>query len=201
MGAKMNKLDAINLVLESVGEAPLDSLAEATFEEATRAVRYIDRETADLLATGWYFNRKVYTLTPNGSGELTVPAGCIRLDLVQEYPNGMFQVIDGKVVKIGRGTMQTTFTESLNVTLVMDMPFDNITDYFARAYIAKRAAVSMQEALIGSGEKNNRLEKDAMQAFAALQQTEMGYTNYNMGDSMNGWYNQGVRHTNDGWYS
>lgn len=73
------KLDAVNQMLSSIGEAPAVSLdtdnpeiaiAESTLDEISRTVQ----------AEGWNFNTEYeYPFTPDGNGEITIPSNILSI--------------------------------------------------------------------------------------------------------------------------
>lgn len=189
----MDTLEAINIVLEAVGEAPIDDILDATFEEAIRAQSYINRATKNLQAKGWWFNRVTVTLTPDGSGYITPPAGYIKLESVQEYRNGSIQIVGGKL--FDRFNNTNIFTSKITATFIIAINFEDMP-YYAKDYVAKYAAVQMQEALIGSGEKGGALRNEANVSLAILQQEELALQAYNITDNMSPWYFEAQNHFN-----
>ena len=73
------KLDAVNQMLSSIGEAPAVSLdtdnpeiavAESTLDEVSRTIQ----------SEGWNFNTEYeYPFTPDGNGEITIPSNILQI--------------------------------------------------------------------------------------------------------------------------
>lgn len=82
----MTELDAINILLSAIGEAPItsiDDLAEQS-PDAQIAQSYLAQSSKSLQSEGWPWNTDLnFTLTANPStGEVALPEGCVGLKVL-----------------------------------------------------------------------------------------------------------------------
>ena len=74
------KLEAVNTLLATIGESPVNSLTSGLVE-ASLAEQTLDNVSRDMQSTGWAFNTDLtFQLTPNASNEITLPANCLHVD-------------------------------------------------------------------------------------------------------------------------
>jgi hypothetical protein len=77
------KLEAVNTMLSTIGEAPVNSLATGLIDAET-AETILNNVSREVQARGWNFNTEYdYTFSPNVDGEIDLPANIIRADLAQ----------------------------------------------------------------------------------------------------------------------
>ena len=75
-----SKLEAVNGCLTNIGESPVADLTTGLLVDAQIASDVIDETSRDLQMNGWHFNTEVRTLTPDVSGNLSVPANTLKAD-------------------------------------------------------------------------------------------------------------------------
>ena len=73
-------LEAVNTMLSSIGEAPVNSLASG-FEDAELAESIINNVNREVQSKGFVFNTDLeYTLFPGSDGTVHLPANILRVD-------------------------------------------------------------------------------------------------------------------------
>lgn len=100
------QLQAVNIILATIGEAPLDSLSGATTGDAQMAATTLDEVNKECQVQGWYFNTdKNYPLTRDVNMNIWLPANTARLQIdrarysniepiMRPMPNGLNQLYD-----------------------------------------------------------------------------------------------------------
>lgn len=77
----MTKLDAVNAVLRASRHLPVPALDTLGGSLASEAERAIDEQELEIQQEEWNYNHRYnVTLTPDGSGYITMPAGCVWID-------------------------------------------------------------------------------------------------------------------------
>jgi hypothetical protein len=71
------ELDIINDCLATMGEVPLNTVAEP-HEMKGAILRTLDKQLEDIQATGWWFNTDATTLAPDPSGMMYLPGDCLK---------------------------------------------------------------------------------------------------------------------------
>lgn len=178
--ATTTELDAINTMLSTIGEAPINSLAGAAGVVDAVMARQVLREVAvQVQEEAWQFNtEKNVTLVPDLSNSfINIPLNAVRVD-----STGKDEGIDVTV----RGTRlynkddhSYTFTQNLLVDMVILLEFEEMPQA-ARHYIMIRAARIFQKRAVGSDMLDSFSNEDEMRGRAALLSFEGATADHNM---------------------
>ena len=82
MATLTTKLEAVNSMLGHIGEAPVNTISNATALpiSASVAVSVLDETSREVQLQGWHFNTEVdVELTPDGDGNITIPDNAVCL--------------------------------------------------------------------------------------------------------------------------
>lgn len=177
-----SELDAVNVMLTSIGESPINTLGSG-LQEAEIAEVVLDNVSRDVQSAGWHFNTEIrYNLARNSSNEITLPTNAIKVDktnILREY--------DMDVVERGRKLYDRignkyTFDNDIEVNMVVLLPFEELPET-ARRYITLKSARVYQQRMIGSETLSRQLMMDEQQAFLALREAEAEASDYNIFDN------------------
>lgn len=81
----MTRLEAVNRILVSMGELPVDDL-EQPLTEVELALTHIDMANKEVRLDGWYFNTERAVLKPDEKGYIYTPYDAVRvLDFAATY--------------------------------------------------------------------------------------------------------------------
>lgn len=144
----MTELEALNLILEmnGLGHKSATSSVDGTgSSDLSRAKRFLDRSLKDILGQGWHFNtREDMELTPDGSNNITPPAGYLTIDTwgPSKHVDVLVQA-DGNLYDVVNNT--DVFTSSLRVTYTLLLAITAVPEEVAR-YIALDAAMEFATA-------------------------------------------------------
>ena len=144
------ELEAVNIILSGIGEAPISSFAEVTADVslARNILAEISRETQ---TEGWQWNTEDdFPLTPDAAkGEIKLPPTAIRVHFRE--PDDRELTIRGQRV-YDRVNHSFIFSPGVRilVTLTLLLPFEDLPEA-ARRYITLKAARVFQERTVGSG--------------------------------------------------
>lgn len=91
----MREIEAINGLLGIIGEAPIDSISDATVNEITDsclAKRTLDEVTRDVCAEGWDWNTdQGYPVNPDNQGRYLLPPATLAIRMSpNRYPEYQF---------------------------------------------------------------------------------------------------------------
>lgn len=169
----LTKLEAVNMVLDAIGESPVSSLTSG-LPDAEAAEAKLDEVRVEILSRGWHQNiEKDVTLKRDANQEILLSNIYLRVDstggdkevnVVQRYSNGKRKLFD--VTK-----RSYTFTKDLVVDLIIDIPFEELTVELQN-YIASRAARKFQESALGSSSLDSFTVRAEAEAWAGLQDAE-----------------------------
>lgn len=173
-------LQAVNEMLRTIGESPVTTVDSVDplpvdVEIALNALRFVNREVQ---ARGWHFNTEIdYPLVRDGSNFLVLPSNALRVDTTDEY--GHYDVAVRGNRLYDRDEHSFTFTEDVEVNMVVVLPFEDLPEA-ARYYIAIRAARRFQAGAVGSQILAAFSEADEIAAHALLLDAEGDTADYNI---------------------
>jgi hypothetical protein len=182
---KTTKLQAINTMLSTVGEPPVNSLS-AQRADSLIAQNILDEISREVLTYGWQFNTdEDVVMTPDtGTGFIYISDKTVRVDMDRSYSNYDIVVRGNRLYN--RKTNSYVFTESIKVIQIYLMEFEEMPET-AKRYITIRAARVFQDRMVGS-EKNNAFTlRDEVAALAAMTEYENEVGDYTIFDSPDVW--------------
>lgn len=165
------ELEAVNALLENIGEAPVSSLEDLALD-ASHARNTLHRVSREVQTKGWHWNTSVRKLTRDSNKEFLLPSNTARVDTV-----GPSQLIDvvmrgGKLYDRRDYKNTTVFEESeIHVEIVQVLDFEDLPES-ARQYIYIRAARIFQEQHVGSPSMNQFDQRDEYDALANLREDD-----------------------------
>lgn len=175
---KTTELDAVNIMLGTIGESPINSIEAASGVSDAIIARQILNEVAiQVQEEGWHFNVETnFVLTPaDPSKEIFVPDNCIEVDAEDTRVD---VAIRGNRL-YDRINHTFAFTSDIKCSVVLLLPFEDLPQA-ARHYITIRAARVFQQRVVGSQVLGAFTEKDEMRARMALRRYESKTADYNI---------------------
>ena len=168
-------LDAINIILSSIGADPVNTIDTEIDVDTANAMRMLERASRDIQRRGWDFNTYNITLSPDA---YTGRIAWIPTIISFKAANG------GNYVKRSdhfyNNTEQTfTFTRDIQITAIMAVDFEDLPDAF-RNYIAARAAMDFQARFMGDTAIAQDLALSLQEAYQDIIDYDMHMGDYNM---------------------
>ena len=169
----LTKLDAVNLMLASIGQAPVNTLNVTGLRDVSIAELALDNTTREVLSRGWSFNSdEGYELTPNEQGQLLVPNGALEVDVTDQTVEAVVRSNAGTLMLWDKENHSfTTFTVPVKCNIVWGFEFADLPQS-ARGYIATRAARIFQSQVIGSEVLFKFTEQHEFEALTVLMRSE-----------------------------
>jgi hypothetical protein len=165
------ELEAVNLMLNSIGERPVNNLDSSQRLDVIRAMATLNETNLLVQSRGWWFNEETeYMITPDANGVYTLEQDFIKVDPSSDYIRNF--VMRGKVLYDTDTKTTTGHTDDLAVDFIRLLPFDDLPQT-ARLYIARRAGVIFQTRSVGSPTLFEFTERDAQEAWGLLVQEEI----------------------------
>lgn len=172
------ELEAVNSMLNTIGEAPVNSLVSMTSVDAITAVAVLRAVNREVQVQGWFFNtERNFPLTPDGTGQLVLPTNTMSMD--SSATSAEHDVIQrgSKVYDKKNHTYQ--FTGVLKCDLTLLLSFEEIPEA-ARTYITQRASRMFQDRTLGSDSLHSMHREDEYYALTTLRLMESENADYNM---------------------
>jgi|TARA_R100000084_G_C4605518_1_gene125386 hypothetical protein len=170
MATVTSKLEAINVMLTSIGESPVNTITSSTTTDVSIAVQILDNVSREIQSVGWHFNTDVnYKLAKNTSNEIVLPSNCLRVD--NTHQDADLDLVERNRKLWDRENHTYTITQDVRVNITWLLEFTEIPET-ARRYITIRAARIFQDRMLASETLHKFHQVDEIQALAALKEHE-----------------------------
>ena len=161
----MTKLEAVNQMLDAIGEHPVQSL-ESGLDDAEAAERMLDRVSKEVQEDGWSVNSEEnFKLVRTAQNEIAVPHNTIKVDTVRRSKHINVVNRNGKLWDVTNQSF--TFTEDVFVDIVFFLKFEELT-FALQSYIAAWAAQRFQESELGSLSLDSFTSRQVQRAWTKL---------------------------------
>ena len=177
--AATTELEAINIMLAAIGEAPVNSLTGLLPVDARTAQNTFTEINKEVQSEGWSFNTEIdVTLTRDGSNQISLPANVLRVDAnIHQHPT--IDPIQRGLKLYDRQNNKYEFDEDLICTVVYFRDFNEITEQ-ARRYINIKAARVFVDRLIGDQGLRTYTQEDETRARAILTESDYANADHNL---------------------
>jgi hypothetical protein len=162
------ELEAVNAMLQTIGETPVNSLEDTGLADAVIAHSLLQRISQEVQAKGWHFNTEIsYPLVPNNPtpGDIELPGNVLYVDMTQQDAD--MDVVQRGFRLYDRRNHTYKFSETLHANMVVFLDFTELPEP-ARQYIYVRAARAFQDQMLGSQVLHTFSQQDEDQMWAAL---------------------------------
>ena len=168
-----SELDAVNELLASIGEEPLDDL-DIMPPSGNTALMLLRRQSRDLQDEGYWFNRSSgVVLTPDVGGEIAVPAAALSVDGETED----LIVIGSRL--FNRTTNTFIFTASVTCEISYHRPWADLTSV-VRRYITALALERFIEGFPSADPTSASRQRNLMRAQVSFKRAELRAGDYNI---------------------
>lgn len=173
----MTELDAVNLMLSVIGEAPVNSIEVTGLGDVAVALQVLNEVSREVQEKGWAFNvENNYPIARTTDSELLVPSNTLRVD-TEDY-EGLNVTLRGNRL-YDRDGHTYSFPRDVKVQITLMLPFTEIPQA-ARFYISIRAARKFQKRVLGSDRLESFTQDDEMSALVSLQDQDTDVGDYNV---------------------
>lgn len=169
----LTKLDAVNIILNVIGETPVSSLTSG-LPDAEAAEQKLDLTIMEVLAKGWQQNTETnIIMNRNYDGEIVVPRQYLRVDTIgmDKDINITVRKQNGKRKLFDLREYSFKFTKDLLVEVLLEIDYEAL-NFELQNYIAFRAARKFQESAMGSATLDSFAGRQEQEAYAALLDAE-----------------------------
>lgn len=160
-----SELDAVNIMLATIGEAPVSSLLSTSNVDLVKAKAILNEVQRSVLKQGWDFNTDIrYPLALDGDSKCPVPSDALSIDAT--YPSQAYVNRGGFLWDTLNHTAVLTHNP-VYCDIVRMLAFDTLPEA-ARYYIAIRAARVFQRRALGDDSIEAYTQRDEDDARAGL---------------------------------
>lgn len=184
------ELEAVNVMLGTIGEQPVNSLAISTISEVSIASGILFDISREVQTRGYSWNKETeYPLSVSG-GEIPLPSNCIDVNVTNQSD----WLVQRGTRLYNRTDHTYTFAADADVeaTIIFFLPFTELPQA-ARNYITLRSARKFQVRILGSESIEKFTEIDENQAWLTLSAKEVDQGAYSLKSGMDYrmWLNRG----------
>lgn len=172
------ELEAVNTMLNTIGEAPVNTLVNMTSVDAITALSVLRNVNRGIQAQGWFFNSEYsYPIVPDSNNDLALPTNLMSIDSSLE--SSSYDLVQRGTRAYDRKNHTYAFTETVKCDLILLLSFEEIPEA-ARYYITLRAARILQDRLLGSDSLHGMNREDEYHALTTLRLMESENADYNI---------------------
>ena len=177
--AATTELEAINIMLAAIGEAPVNSLTGTVTADVRTAQSTLNEVNKEVQSEGWSFNTEIdVTLTRDGSNQIALPTDILRVDAnIHQHPT--INPIQRGLKLYDKLNNKFEFEEDLICTVVYFRKFDELPEP-ARRYMNIKAARIFVDRLVSDQGLRSYTEQDELRARSILMETDLANADHNI---------------------
>ncbi len=179
--ANTTELEAVNSMLATIGEAPVNSITGTLPLDASLAKNTLTEINREVQSAGWHFNMRYdYTLSLDGDSKIPLAENIMRVDLnPDKYSVTEYDVIKQGSFLYNKKGNTFTFDKALDAVVTLYLDFTDLPEN-ARRYITLRASRIFQDRTIGGNTLHKFSSTDEASALAILKQEETQTGNHSI---------------------
>lgn len=177
------ELDAVNSMLATIGERPVNSLDGVNRVDVIMAQQHIKRTSRTVQTRGWWFNLEAEVLiTPSvPAGQYLLPGALLKVVVSEKSRTSDTRHLVYRAGKLfHRRTRQDSgFTDDLYLDMTVFLDYEELPES-ARAYIYRRATIDFQASSMASVVLHQMTEQMALDSWVELLREELEFEQYNL---------------------
>ncbi|QGJ74075.1 phage tail protein [Sinorhizobium meliloti] len=175
--APLTELDAVNEILGTIAESPVNSLDEEVVIDGSLAMKILKTTSAEVQTRGWWFNRlEGLELTPDVRKEIQLPPNVLKLAASGQTPS---KVVQRGLLLYDLTNKTSQFEAPVTVDLIQGLEFEELPSS-ARVYITVRAARKYQDRYFGDDSTHSYSKQDELEALVSLKNEDLEFDDPNM---------------------
>ena len=183
--SRTTELEAINTILSTIGEAPLNTLTGSLPVDGTIAKNVLSEVAREVQSQGWHFNTHInVTLARDTDNKLPIATNVVRVELdPRKYSKGQYDIVQRDSFLYNLAENKDTFDINFEkVKIVYLLPFNEIPEQ-AKRYITIRSARIFHDRTLGANTLHKFSVEDEAKALTILKQAESLTGDYSIFDT------------------
>lgn len=183
--SRTTELEAINTILSTIGEAPLNTLTGSLPVDGTIAKNVLSEVAREVQSQGWHFNTHInVTLARDTDNKLPIATNVVRVELdPRKYSKGQYDIVQRDSFLYNLAENKDTFDINFEkVKIVYLLPFTEIPEQ-AKRYITIRSARIFHDRTLGANTLHKFSVEDEAKALTILKQAESLTGDYSIFDT------------------
>ena len=181
---RTTELEAVNTILSTIGEAPINSLTGTLPVDATTAKNVLSEINREVQSAGWHYNSH-YKVDLSRDTDSKIPIGTdvLRVELNTRYSKASYDVVQRDSFLYNLAKNSETFDQDFeDNTIVYLLDFTKLPEQ-ARRYITIRSARVFHDRTLGSGTLHKFSAEDEARALSVMKQAEAHTADHSIFDS------------------
>ena len=172
--ARSTELEAVNVILSTIGESPLNSLSGSLPVDGTVAKNVLSEVAREVQSAGWHFNTQYKVdLTRDANNKVPVGTDVVRVQLNKKYDKSSYDVVQRGTYLFNLAKNSETFEQDFtDNTLIYLLDFDKLPEQ-ARRYITIRSARVFHDRTLGANTLHKFSSEDEARSLSVMKQAEM----------------------------
>jgi hypothetical protein len=182
---RTTELEAVNVILSTIGEAPINSLVGSLPVDATVAKNILSEISREVQSQGWHFNTHYKeTLSRDNANKIPLASNILRIELdPNRYSKFSYDIVQRNNYLYNLATNSDTFdTNFENVQAVYLFDFADIPEQ-AKRYITVRSARVFHDRTLGANTLHKFTQEDEIKSLTVLKQAEASTGDYSIFDT------------------
>lgn len=175
------ELEAVNTMLGSIGDPPINSLDESLSPDASRARSVLTETSRQVQSDGWWFNRSFLVTTPDNDGKITLPSNTLESQIYTAPAQGIV-IRNNSLYDMVNQTDELPDGQYI-VVLTLFQPFTEMPEK-AKRFVTLKAARVFQSRFLSSQVLLPVQIADEQEAKAELMAEETRQTRVSMLDNI-----------------
>lgn len=182
---RTSELEAVNTILSTIGEAPLNTLSGSLPVDGTIAKNVLSEVSREVQSQGWHFNTHYkVTLARDTDNKIPLATNIVRVEIdPRQYSKISYDVVQRNNFLYNLAKNEETFdTNFKDATVVYLLSFDEIPEQ-AKRYITIRSARIFHDRTLGANTIHKFSQEDEAKSLSILKQAESHTGDYSIFDT------------------
>ena len=181
---RTTELQAINTILSTIGESPINSLTGTLPVDANIAQNVLDEICREVQSEGWHWNSHYKVdLSRDTDNKIPIGTDVLRVKLNTKYDRSSYDVVQRDNYLYNLAKNEDTFTQNFEDNdIVYLLDFSKIPEQ-AKRYITIRSARVFHDRTLGASTIHKFSIQDEARSLAVLRQAETETGEYSIFDT------------------
>ena len=182
---RTSELEAVNTILSTIGESPLNTLSGSLPVDGTIAKNVLSEVSREVQSQGWHFNTHYkVTLSRDTNNKIPLATNIVRVEIdPRQYSKVSYDIVQRNNFLYNLAKNEDTFdTNFKDATAVYLLPFDEIPEQ-AKRYITIRSARIFHDRTLGANTIHKFSQEDEAKSLSILKQAESHTGDYSIFDT------------------
>ena len=182
---RTSELEAVNTILSTIGESPLNTLSGSLPVDGTIAKNVLSEVSREVQSQGWHFNTHYkVSLSRDTDNKIPLATNIVRVEIdPRQYSKVSYDIVQRNNFLYNLAKNEDIFdTNFKDATAVYLLPFDEIPEQ-AKRYITIRSARIFHDRTLGANTIHKFSQEDEAKSLSILKQAESHTGDYSIFDT------------------